>query len=22
MDSHFKDHINLPNYHPPVLGHC
>jgi len=22
MDSHFKDHINLPNSHNSVLGHC
>ncbi|AES67584.1 hypothetical protein MTR_2g096460 [Medicago truncatula] len=22
MDSHFMDNINLPNFHPSVLGHC
>jgi len=22
MDNQFKDYINLPNYHPPDLGHC
>jgi len=22
MDNQFKDHINLLNYHPHVLGHC
>jgi len=22
MDSHFMNNINLPNFHPSVLGHC
>ena len=22
IDTQFKDHINLPNFHPSVLGHC
>jgi len=22
MHSHFMDNINLPNFHPSVLGHC
>jgi len=22
MDSQFKDHINIHNSHPSILGHC